>query len=145
MFWDRGKQVFSGFERFKIELDRAAPGHHGIPFIPDFLVSLTVIWIFARDNLRNVLSPIWNFIYKIRSISIGVVSVPGHPPNEWGSTRAWINYPWVTRSGEGSVMDRSQLTYPFRDKHNLLPVFWQFKSNPNTYTRRRRGGRPHLI
>lgn len=66
MPWDRRKQVLRASECFKIELDRATLGHHDISFILDFLLTLNTIWIFARDNSWNVLSPAWNFIYRIK-------------------------------------------------------------------------------
>lgn len=82
MLRDRGKQVLSAFECFKIESHRATLGRYDISCILDFLLTLNAIWIFARDNLWNVLSPVWNFIYKM-GVDFNKSSVLGHPLNGW--------------------------------------------------------------
>lgn len=126
MFWDRGKQILSTFECFKIESDRATLGHHDISFILDFFLTLNAIWIFARDNLWNVLSPVWNFIYKIRSISIAVMS-PGIHWMDGCSTQPYVNHLWATQNGQGTMMKSANLS--FQGPLSPFPVFSYFKSS----------------
>lgn len=57
---------------FKIGSDGATLGHHDIYFsLWTFFLTLNVIWIFARDNMWDVLSPVGNLIYKTDGFSCG--------------------------------------------------------------------------
>lgn len=108
-------------ECFKIELDRATLGHHDISFILDFLLTLNTIWILPETTRGIILSPAWNFIYRIKlqfHCPFQSSRVPVQPLNGWILHTALDEPPWAAQSGRAWW----GLYLPFRYRSNHFQV-----------------------
>lgn len=114
MLWDGGETRPCVSEWFKIGLDGATLGHHDIFFLFwTFILTLNVIWMFAWDNLWNVLSPLQNVIYKTAGFVGGVLR---HPLTGQHS-HSEVSY----QDGQDAVKKCSHLS--FSEQKATFPVF----------------------